>query len=658
MLTDGHVTPRGDASRARPHALRRLLASALLLAATALIVAACGSSSSGGGGGNGTTANKAATNYGTTLYGTLPPAGTPSTGGTITIAQLAGTTPTYIFPIVPGADTSTSTIEFISNQFLPLYWGPDGAKPAYDPSLSLAAGPPVASNGNKTFTVKMKPGFKWANGAPVDANDMVFEVDLLKAAVAESPANWGQFAPGGFPTNVVSASAPSQYTFQMTLNGSYNAGFVLYNMLQDTNNVFPLPSTAWNVDSANGPHLDYTNPANAKKIYDYLNKAGGSVSTFASNPLWKDNDGAFNLKDFSATNSSYDLVPNPKYGGSPKPAYADLSVQTYTSATAQLNAFKAGTLDIIGLDPSQLAQAASLKAGGASVYGGPGFGWFGGIINFKDTTNHFDKVIAQPYVRAAIMHLINDAGIIQGVYKNAAVPQYGPVPSSPDSDYTPSNAVNAPYPYSPTTAVSLLKSHGWKVVPNGQTTCAKAGTATDECGAGIPAGTPLAFTWANQPEATATTGVLESEALASEAKQAAGININLQTKTFNFLTANYNDQNPAAAKYTNDWGVNNYGGLYEDYYPTQYGVDNAGGGFNLGDYNDPMATKLINDSVHSGAPDAVKNEASYLTENLPVFYFPNPDILLAVSKKVGGPAKSWLALTQQAEDPQLWYVAK
>ncbi len=90
----------------------------------------------------------------------------------------------------------------------------------------------------------------------------------------------------------------------------------------------------------------------------------------------------------------------------------------------------------------------------------------------------------------------------------------------------------------------------------------------NECGAGIPAGTPLKFVWANQPESASTTGVLESEALASIAKQAAGINIVLQTKTFNFLTSNYNNQNPAATKYTNDWGVNNYGGLYMDYYPT------------------------------------------------------------------------------------------
>jgi peptide/nickel transport system substrate-binding protein len=384
------------------------------------------------------------------------------------------------------------------------------------------------------------------------------------------------------------------------------------------------------------------------------------VATFGSNPLWQDVSGPFKLTSFSATNSSYALAPNPSYGGSPKPVYSTLDVETYTGFTSELNAVKSGSLDVmVGLDPSQLAEVPTLKSQGITVFGGPGWGWFGGIINFKDTTDHFNKVIAQPYVRAAIDHLIDQPGIIQGVYKNAAVPAYGPIPSSPTSPYTPSDASTPPYPYSASAAVTLLKSHGWKVVPNGQTTCATAGTGAADCGAGIPAGTPLSFTWANQPESVSTTGALESEAVSSEAKQAAGITITLQTKTFNFLTSDYNDQNPAAVKYTNDWGVNNYGGLFMDYYPTQDGVDNAGGGFNTGDYLDPTATKLINNSVFSADPAAVETEATYLEKSLPVFYFPDYDYLLAVNtKKVGGPPDGWTSMTQQQWFPQYWYTLK
>jgi peptide/nickel transport system substrate-binding protein len=632
-----------------------LLATSGLIAGAAVALAACGSS-----GGSGSTANKAAAGLGTVIYGTLPPVGTPIKGGTLTQGQLAGQTPTYIFPIIPGANTSTGTISMVSNLFMPLYAGPTGAEPKVNYNLSVASGPPQPSDGGKTYTIPLKSNLKWSNGTPVVANDFIFEIDLLKAAVKESPANWGQFVPGEFPLSVTSVSAPNTHTVVVHLDKAYNPGFFLNNQVADTDNVYAIPSTAWNIATPGGPHLDFTNPANAKKIYDFLNKAGGSVSTFASNPLWQVGDGPFKLKSFSATNSSYVLTPNPTYGGSPKPVYSELDVNTYTSFTAELNAMKSGDLDImVGLDPSQLAQAPSLKQQGITVFGGPSWGWFGGIINFKDTTDHFDKVISQLYVRQAIDHLIDQPGIIKGVYKNAAVTAYGPVPSSPTSPFTPSNAVTPPYPYNPSAAVSLLKSHGWKVVPNGQTTCAKAGTGSGECGAGIPAGTPLKFTWANQPEATATTGVLESEALAGEAKKAAGINIVLQTKTFNFLTSNYNDQNPGASKYTNDWGVNNYGGLFEDYYPTQDGVDNPGGGFNLGDYNSPQASQLIHTSVFGTNEDAVKTEAQFLTQNLPVFYLPDQDYLLAVNeKKVGGTADGWTAMTQQQWYPQYWYRIK
>jgi peptide/nickel transport system substrate-binding protein len=311
-----------------------------------------------------------------------------------------------------------------------------------------------------------------------------------------------------------------------------------------------------------------------------------------------------------------------------------VQVNTYTDFTSELNALKSGSLDImVGLDASQLPQVPALQKAGDAVFGGPGWGWFGAIINFKDKAHDFDKVISQLYVRQAIDHLINQPAIIKGVYKDAAVPDYAPVGSAPLSPYTPTAATKPDYPYSPSAAVALLKSHGWDVKPGGTTTCQKPGTGAGDCGAGIPKGTPIEFVWANLPESVATTGALESEVIASEAKQAAGINIQLQTKTFNFLISNYNDQNPAAAKYTNDWGVNNYGGLFEDFYPTQEGVENPGAGFNAGDFNDPTANSLMNASVHSANVNAVKTEANYFAHILPVFYIANGDFTIAVNTR-------------------------
>jgi peptide/nickel transport system substrate-binding protein len=646
-----HASGGGIRRFARWAATSAVIAGAVLGITT---VAASGRSAT-----HGVLAHSSASSLGTTIYGTLPPAGTPTKGGTITEGQLTGETPTYIFPIIPGANTSTGTISMVSSLFMPLYAGPNGAIPEVAGSLS-AANTPIMSDGDTTVTIPIKPGLKWSNGAPVDANDVVFWFDLLQAAIKESPANWGQYSPGLMPQNVKSISTQGKYDVVMHLTGPYNPGFFLNNNLADTDNVYPLPSTAWNVDATGGPHLTNweNNPAVDKKIYDYLNKAGGAVAAFATNPLWKVVDGPFKLTAFSATNSSYTLTPNPSYGGSPKAIMSQVQVDTYTGFTSELDAVRSGSLDVaVGIDPSQLAEAPALKSSGIDIYGGPQWGWFGGIINFKDKTDDFNNVIAQPYVRQAIDSLIDEPAIITGVYKGAAVPQYAQVPTAPFSPYAPKSATTPPFPYNPAKAVSILKAHGWKVVPGGKTTCIKPGTASSDCGAGIPAGTPIAFVWANLPEAVATTGALESEVLSSEASQAAGIDITLQTKSFNFLTANYNDQNPAAAKYTNDWGVNNFGGINTDYYPTAEGVWNTGGGFNLGDYLDPMANTLMNDSVHSGSLNAVKVETSYIESHPPVFFMPDHDYLLAVNAtKVAGPAEGWTVMTQQQYYPQFWYA--
>ena len=624
----------------------------------AAAIAACGGSSNS----NTSTGGNASTNssYGTVVKGTVPKVGTPSNGGTITSGQVEGQTPNSIFPIINGATCSSQTFYFVSNQFVPLYYGPVGARPQIDEGLS-AAKLPQYSNGDQTVTINLKPNMKWSNGQPVNAEDVSFYIALLKAAVKESPANWCQYSPGEFPDNLESWSTKGKDTIVLHLKKPVNPDWFTLNQLQTTNGgVYPLPSQAWNVDSAGGQHItDWaTNPADAKKIYDYLNAEGTHLASFTS-PLWKVVDGAFTLKDFNVTNSSYDLVPNKHYSLSPKPRMDEVSFETYTSSTAMLNAMESGSLDIGQLDSgTQLGAIPKLQSAGYSVFGSPVWGWYGGIINFKDTTDDFDKVVAQPYIRGVFAQLVDQQAILQHVYHGWAVAAYGPVASAPFSPYVPANVTKPRWPFNPKQAVDTLKAHGWDVKPGGQTTCAKAGTANNECGAGIPAGTPIKFVWANVPESVASTGVLESEVFQSEAKSAAGIDVQLVTKAFNFLTANYNNQNPAAVKYQNDWGVNNFGGITLNYYPTQDGLMSPGGALNLGSYNDPVANRLMAASVGSPSKNAVGTEVAYFGKSYPIFYMPAQDWIVVVSNKVGGPADSFLAMTQQQINPQALYVNK
>jgi peptide/nickel transport system substrate-binding protein len=591
----------------------------------------------------------------TGLYGSLPPVGTPTKGGTITYGQLTGSTPAWILPILPSAQASIYTQDFLDNQFLPLYNGPVGGTPEINYGLSLAPAP-TFSNGNKTVTIHMKTGFKWSNGKPVTADDLLFDIDLIQQALKENASNWSAFTPGQFPQSVSSITEPNKSTLVINLKRSWNPSFFLNDQLQA--NIIPMPSTDWNIAKAGGPHLNWRTPSNAKSIYDYLAKQGGAVATFGTNPLWKIADGPFVMSSFNPTNSSYVWKANPSYGGSPKPAAAAISVETFTGITPLLNSLKTGALDIGQVDNSQLGQVPSLRSAGYSVFGYGELGWFAALFNFKDATNHFNSIISQLYVRQALARLVDQPAYLSGIFKNAGQLSYGPVPSVPPTPFTPANAVHTPYPFSPPAAVAELKAHGWKVVPGGQTTCAKAGTGAGECGAGIPAGTPFKFTWFDIPATETPASGLESDAFASEAKTAAGINIQVETKTFNYIISTYNDADPADAKYTNDWGVLNFGGFTDSYYPTTSSIFNTTGVYNTGAYNDPTANTLINNSVYGSDPKAVTKEASYLTTNLPGLFMPNNDYIFAVNKRIGSSADGFLALTQQVDLPQYWYVTK
>ena len=74
---------------------------------------------------------------------------------------------------------------------------------------------------------------------------------------------------------------------------------------------------------------------------------------------------------------------------------------------------------------------------------------------------------SQLYFRQAVQYLVDQPLYNQKINKGYGVGTYGPVPSEPENNFVSSEVKNNPYPYNPTKAVSLLKDHGWTVVPNG-----------------------------------------------------------------------------------------------------------------------------------------------------------------------------------------------
>jgi peptide/nickel transport system substrate-binding protein len=622
-----------------------------LIGTAAIVLASCSSSSNkAGGGGNGGGGGL----NGGGQYGTLPgPHGTPTQGGTLTIAETPGSGPTYIMPIEPEADFSVYTADqFDDYMWRPLWWAPKGYTPEIDYSQSIASGAPTFTDDNKVATINLKSTWKWSDGTPVTSTDVAFYIDEAKAAVIESADNDGAFTPGEFPQDVTSVTTPSPTKIVITLSQAFNQNYQFYNQLLT---IIPMPAHAWAKTSANGPIVAFTNPANAKAIYNYLNAASNSLSTYGSNPLWQTVDGPYKIQSFDPSTDGNTMVVNSNYSGPVKPHITEIDNVAFTSYAAEFNELLTGNIDVGPVDFSDFPQVAKLESDGYSVWGYPDFGFNYVPYNFLDKTGDFNHIIAQLYIRQALAHLQDESAVIdsKGIFDGAAGLAYGPAPAVPASPFAPSNALSNPYPFSISTASQLLSSHGWNVVPGGTTTCKDAGTASNECGAGIPAGTPLTWNliYATQPTNLGT----QCEAWASNAKQ-VGITMTLSSKTFNYITENLADS--ADSNTDNQWAMQDYGGDTMDLYPTTDTIFNTTGSFNEGGYSDPKADSLINASVYSSNSSAVQNELSYITQQQPALFQPNPDEVTAFKTSIGGPQASFADSSQYQFSPEYWYFTK
>ncbi|MFI7611348.1 ABC transporter substrate-binding protein [Nonomuraea terrae] len=622
---------------------RRALAAAVLV--TLLPLSAC----SGGTGDTGDQGAAAGRTQGSQTFGELPPeSGTPKDGGAVDIAQQPGAGPYYVLPIVPGAFNSTYvTYQFQRLMYRPLYWFPEGASPKVNPQLSLAELPEF-SDENKTVTIKLKPGYTWSDGNPVEAGDVVFFVNLVKAALRKNAANWAGYTPGQFPDNLDSVTATDASTVTIKLKEAYNPEWFTTDQLTS---VVPLPAKQWARASADGPILDHADPENAEAIYTYLDKASRDPATFASNPLWQTVNGPYRLSAFDVTTNFYAMTANEKYTGPQKPRIQTLNFRPFTSETAKFNQLLSGNLTMATVDQAHVGQVRALKAAGYHVYGAPRLGFNFIMLNFKDTTDNVDKILGQLYVRQALQHLIDQPGYIasKGMYNGAAAESYGTAPAT--SPYASPDVATAPYPYDPAAARKLLEEHGWKVVPNGATTCERPGSGPTECGEGIPRGQTIRFNLFYRSEPQLHSAV--STAFASEARK-LGISISVAPKTFSFLIQNYNV--PAAPDKAGEWAMSTWGGFSITPYPTMTGTFDSEGSGNVGAYSDAKTDELIRASVHGDDRDAVKAEIEHLRTNLPVLWLPNAHTIWAWKDTLSGPQETFAALPTTVLTPEYWYL--
>ncbi len=346
--------------------LFRTAIAAAAVALVALVVSACGSSSN-----NKSSSSSISVGLATSGPGLTAPttgSGTKVSGGTAYFAESSQAPPNYIFPMYTFAVCSTTNANQLMDMLYPtMYMYGNNYRPTVDYANSVAQ-PPATSNGGKTFTIKLN-SWKWSNGEQVTSRDLVFWMNVLKASPS---TEWCGYAPGYFPDNVVSYSAPNPTTFTITFNKVYDPEWILYSELSQ---ITPMP-LAWDRTSlsqkaptTDNGHLPDTTKAGAAAVYAFLDKQSKDLGSWGTSPLWSVVDGPFKLQNLTSDGEAT-FVPNSSYSGTPKPTISKLVELPFTSEAAIYNTIRSGGPNAITVSsiPAQYApQDNALAAEGYTV---------------------------------------------------------------------------------------------------------------------------------------------------------------------------------------------------------------------------------------------------------------------------------------------------
>lgn len=631
-------------------------------AVLALGVSACGSSKKS----NSTSTSSTPTavsgipQTGPGLTEATSPSGSKIKGGTVTFALAPQTTPNYIFPMTSFAYCSVAnTSQFSSLLYRPLYYYGNNYSPTVDYNYSIGKAP-VWSNGNKTVTIHLN-SWKWSNGEQVTSRDIELWINVYKSDAA---ANYCGYVPGLFPDNVVSTSLPNSSTIVLNLNKSYDPEWFLYNELSQ---ITPIP-LAWDRTSLSqaAPTKDTgslpdTTKAGALAVYKFLDAQSKKLADWASSPVWSVVDGPWKLQSFTATGEST-FVPNSTYSGTPKATISKFVELPFTSDAAAFNEFRSAgpSATTIAYLPAQyVPQTSAITSTGYVDNKGSSYSVNYFPLNWNNPT--VGPFFRKLYFRQALQYLVDQQGWISAFLKNTAVETYSPVPSAPPNPLIKTSSSGNPYSFSVAAAKTLLTNNGWKVVPNGQTTCVKPGGGAGECGAGVKQGQALKF---DLDYASGTTAIVsEMNDLAAQAKQ-VGMTIELSTHPFDTVVGAAVPCKPSQA--TCKWEAENWGAgwIYSpDFLPTGESLFLPGAASNAGSYDDAGATKLINETVYTSAENearALSTYADYMAKDLPVVFGPTSIGVYGgtagtlISDKLGG----WQANAFSYLTPEAWYLVK
>lgn len=570
-------------------------------------------------------------------------------GGVVTWACNPGFPPSTIFPFTPPERVGIRNLfEFQVLMYRPMYWlGHDG-KPGVDPNLSLAL-PPEWSDDGRTVTVTLKP-WRWSNGEPICADNVMFWVNMMKV---KGP-RLGAYTPGYFPDNLTSYEKVSHNQVRFTFDKVYSKTWVLMNQLSL---ITPMPR-AWD-RTAEGPANASENLADIPAVYDYLVSQNGEWTeednslrtTWADSPIWSVVNGPWRLKSYTL-DGTVTFVPNEHYSGPNKP-YLDEFRQVQNDTDEQMyQRLLAGPSGPDAIQIGYLPHGMGLLDRGENpleenyrLIPQDIYCLRYAPFNFRHR-GVAGRIFRQTYVRQALQHCMDQDRAIKEIFHGYAYRTNGPVPMVPDSEYVSPAMRGDPMPFDPARARQLLEEHGWDTSTT-PAVCVRPGTGPGCAGEGIQAGDKLSFSMRYVEGKVALTRLME-QFKADAAK--AGIELRLEEIYGSVMVGE--DHSPGPKREL--WELNSWNGGWAFYgHLTGEMLFKTGGGSNFGDYSDPRADELIEQTVTSDELSAMYEYQDYLAEQTPVIWTPGfPNRLFEVAKGLEGiePVNPYGML-----NPENWY---
>lgn len=250
------------------------------------------------------------------------------------------------------------------------------------------------SDDGLNYTFKLRDDMKWSNGEPVTAHDFVFAWKaLLTPDFAADYAYFGYVFKNGLAYNKgeVDASelgfkAADDYTLEVTLENP---------------TPYFLDTLAFGVFA----------PVNEKAY----NEFGTAYGTDADKMVY---NGPFVMSSWEHE-SKIVLTKNPDYYGAKDIALETINMVMINDTNAALNAFKAGEVDMIGVNGDQ---AKLLKGEGFPIYTYDDGACFYLEFNLTDTT------LANQNLRTAITYAIDRQAFVDSIIKNSSQPAAGFTP--------------------------------------------------------------------------------------------------------------------------------------------------------------------------------------------------------------------------------------